>query len=155
MVPFKASILGRLFLALSGIRKSIVDLLLSWRAKMSRNYQMDVSIKLLDTERKEKVIDAARDEWPFEEFWHDEDEHMLSSSGADFLYGGESEEDFSVRLAAAIWKANRGYCEVIVRATCLEDLPYDGYLLDETAYEDWLRRAREEREKLCGLGEKS
>jgi hypothetical protein len=35
----------------------------------------------------------------------------------------------------AIWRANGGYCEVVVNATYLEDLPYEIHTLDQTDYE--------------------
>ena len=34
----------------------------------------------------------------------------------------------------AIWRANGSFCEVVVNATYLEDLPYETYTLDESDY---------------------
>jgi len=51
------------------------------------------------------------------------------------LCGGESEEEFADRLAAAIWRANScAYCKVEVRATFLEDVPYETHVRDREAF---------------------
>ena len=52
------------------------------------------------------------------------------------LYGGETEDDFVDRLAAAIWKANRAYCEVSVLSIPLE-LPYHEHLRWKPDYKKW------------------
>ena len=51
------------------------------------------------------------------------------------LCGGENEHEFADRLARAIWKANGGYCYVAVRATNLENMPYETYSYDEDDYQ--------------------
>lgn len=38
------------------------------------------------------------------------------------------------RLSLAIWRANGAYCDVTVRATYLEELPYETHCLDEADY---------------------
>lgn len=99
---------------------------------MSRYYQMDVEITKCDLSRKEKIIEAANDEWDFEDWYADE---YLGASGRSNLCGGESEEEFVVRLSRAVWKANGAYCPVRVTATYLEDLPTEQHLLKEDEYE--------------------
>jgi len=59
----------------------------------------------------------------------------MQASAEHSLAGGESEEEFTERLAVAIWRANGGFCEVVVSATFLENLPYEIHMLDEDDYE--------------------
>ena len=67
-------------------------------------------------------------------FWRQDDEKCRHPQRHSFA-GGETEEEFTERLAVAIWRANGGYCEVIVNATFLENLPYEIHTLDEDDYE--------------------
>lgn len=65
--------------------------------------------------------------------WYDQEE-TLTASAEGSLCGGESEEKFTERLSLAIWRANGAYCDVTVRATYLEELPYETHCLDEADY---------------------
>ena len=71
-------------------------------------------------------------EWDFDD-WHENDGQMFGY-GEGRLGGGESEEEFADRLARAIWNANGAFCEIEVRATYLDDLPYVDYCRDEDDY---------------------
>ena len=106
---------------------------------MSRSYEMDVEISGYDPAKVSQIQAAAENEWPFSDWWcsdeEDPDAAELQSSAQDRLGGGESEEQFTERLSVAIWRANGGYCEVTVRATFLEELPYEVHMLDEEDYE--------------------
>ena len=84
-------------------------------------------------DRFDAVKAAASAEWGFEDW--DEFKGTLTASADDTLGGGESEEEFAARLAKAVWTANGGPCEVEVRATYLEDLPYEAYVFDASDYE--------------------
>ena len=102
---------------------------------MSQAYDMYVQIERFQPKHCKAIKRAAQEIWNFD--WIDDSEKLLTGCGESQLAGGEGEEAFAHRLAKAIWAANGGgYCQVLVRATCLEDLPYEDYLLDE---EDWLR----------------
>jgi hypothetical protein len=59
----------------------------------------------------------------------------LQASASDWLCGGESEEQFTERLSVAIWRANGEFCEVVVNATYLEELPYESHTLDQDDYD--------------------
>ncbi|GAG77948.1 unnamed protein product, partial [marine sediment metagenome] len=48
--------------------------------------------------------------------------------------GGETEEEFSVRIAKAIWKANNGPCAIDVIATYLETAPTETYTFSVDDY---------------------
>jgi hypothetical protein len=38
-------------------------------------------------------------------------------------------------MSVAIWRANGGFCEVVVNATYLEELPYEIHSLDQADYD--------------------
>ena len=105
---------------------------------MSRYYEMDLCVHRANPDRVDAVKKAAAEEWPFEDWYslgYPDTPTSFGSSGRDNLYGGESEKEFAERLVRAIWEANGGYCEVEVRATYLEELPYETYSFDEDEYE--------------------
>lgn len=102
---------------------------------MSRYYGMQVSIKDYVTPRREEIINAVSAEWPFEGW--DLENKTLEAYGEGNLCGGETEEEFTDRIAAAVWKANESYCRVEVRATYLEDLPHDHHERGENDYARW------------------
>ena len=117
---------------------------------MSRYYGMSIKITGHDENKARIIFEAIREEWDFQdELFHnvpsDEDcPSFLSAYGESFLCGGESEEEFTDRVALAVWKANEGYCRVEVIATYLEDLPYETHIRND---DDYYRLAeREKRE---------
>ena len=99
---------------------------------MSRSYSMLVRISDVAPERVDRVKQAAKDMWDFED-WH-EYENSISSCVDGYLCGGETEDEFAERLAKVIWAANGGYCAVEVVATYLENLPCETYTFDEDQY---------------------
>lgn len=100
---------------------------------MSRYYEMGVEITGHDPEKEDHIKKAAEQEWPFADWWSS-DNGQLHASAQNTLCGGESEEQFTERLSVAIWRANGGFCEVVVNATFLENLPYETHVLDESDY---------------------
>ena len=100
---------------------------------------MAVEISGYDRDKASEIQAAAEREWPFSDWWlagdEDESEPEMQASAEHSLAGGESEEEFTERLSLAIWRTNGGYCEVIVSATFLENLPYEIHTLDEDDYE--------------------
>jgi hypothetical protein len=107
---------------------------------MSRTYEMAVIITGFEKSRLQKIKKACRAEWDFEqdEFSVDGDAkslRTLTGHGIGSLCGGESEEEFSDRLAKAVWKANGKYCEVEVGASYLEnDPPCDDHIRGKDDY---------------------
>ncbi len=99
---------------------------------MSRYYGMAVEIRGYKPARREAIKEAAAAEWPFVDW--DEYEGALRCDAESQLCGGETEEQFTERLSTAVWRANGVYCEVIVSATYLEELPCDIHSLDEGDY---------------------
>jgi len=105
---------------------------------MSRYYSMSVTITDFQAARSDAICEAASTEWSFDD-WYSSEEEALSSSGDGNLCGGESEDEFSERLAHAIWKANNGFCGVAVACTYMESLPYEEYEFDKDAYQQFLK----------------
>jgi hypothetical protein len=91
---------------------------------------MTVEIAGFDPARQEAIQAAAAAEWPFEEDWIDNGERM-QASGDGQLCGGEMEGEFTQRLSLAVWRANGAFCEVVVDATYMEELPHETHCLDE------------------------
>jgi len=110
---------------------------------MSRAYQMDVTIKTCRRDRLDAIQEAAEELWPFEDwsFRDPRDEKSpelvleLRSDAQDNLRAGETEEEFSERLAVAIWRANGQFCPVSVLATFLEAIPCEQYEFNQDAFE--------------------
>ena len=93
---------------------------------MSRYYNMDITIRGCDSERESGVMNAVEDIWPVQD-WDDYEDcdgvAILSASARSSLCAGESEEEFTTRVAHAVWEANGQFCEVCVDATYLECAP--------------------------------
>ena len=88
----------------------------------------------MNPDKYDNVTDAALLHWEFEDFWNDDDRTGFCAGAEGYLGGGESEEEFVQRLSEEIWKANGAFCRVEIRATYLEELPYEIYELDEDDY---------------------
>ena len=119
---------------------------------MSRYYEMNVTIDGFALTRKQRIVDACREEWEFEPDSFETYVEVpgmpptrLTTFGRSSLCGGESESEFADRLSAAVWRANGGFCEVTVAATYLEELPYESHVRDEDDYKAWMRKAKRKR----------
>jgi hypothetical protein len=108
---------------------------------MSRLYSMTVEIAGHDPARKGAIQLAATAEWPFENDWIDNGDRM-QASGDGQLCGGETEEEFTERLSLAVWRANGAFCEVVVDATYMEELPHETHCLDENDYARLIKKKR-------------
>jgi hypothetical protein len=95
---------------------------------------MGVEIREYDLGKEDQIKKAAENVWPFDSWWSS-GEGDLQASASDWLCGGESEEQFTERLSVAIWRANGEFCEVVVNATYLEELPYESHTLDQDDYD--------------------
>lgn len=103
---------------------------------MSRYYEMSVEVSGHASAKADAIQAAAEQEWPFGDWWiaGNDDAATMHATGQSSLCGGESEEEFTERLALAIWRANGAFCRVSVDATYLENLPYETHELDESDY---------------------
>ena len=113
---------------------------------MSRNYSMNIEVRGFTPARCRRIVAACCREWGFEaddfSFQRSEPprQNNLTASADGQLCGGETESEFTDRLAAAVWRANGRYCDVTVRATDRDDLPYCTHTLQERDYRAWRRR---------------
>ena len=115
---------------------------------MSRSYEMMITVTGFDESCLFEIEKACFANWPFEaeSFSVDRDTkntRVLSGNGIGSLCIGESEEEFTDRLAKAVWKANGSYCEVGVQALYLEGLPYERHLREEDDYERLMSKVAE------------
>ena len=103
---------------------------------MSRYYDMGVEIRGHDPLRVPAIKAAANEEWSFDDWYEAKAPAVpfISAHARGNLCGGESEEEFASRLDCAIWEANKGYCEITVQATFLENMPYETYIGDEEEF---------------------
>jgi len=109
---------------------------------MSSYYGMDVTVSDYDKLKAKEIVAALAEEWPsLQEGLVDcLDYDELSAYGEGRLGGGESEDEFSARVAKAVWTANGKYCRVEVRCTYLEDLPYERYTFDKKNYAELMEQ---------------
>ena len=111
---------------------------------MSRRYDMCVT-----AEHLKSVADLVRVEDIVSGLWacdyntpagsRSEDGGLcVLAGGENYLCGGESEEEFSTRISEAIWEELGYYVEVTVRATYLEEIPFETHICAEEEYDYWL-----------------
>ena len=107
---------------------------------MSRFYEMTVRISGYNKAKESKIQDAAGDEWDFEDDWNTWDDSRkglcMRAGTQGNLHSGETEADFSQRLAVAIWKANGDVCEIEILCTYLECIPFESYSFDADNYDE-------------------
>lgn len=115
---------------------------------MSRSYNMYVTVRIPTDINTDDIMDvifeAMEDVWPFEDCHGTpcvEQEGMteMSMAADHYLYAGETEEEFAERLINTIWVHAKKYVHVVVRATCLEHIPFEEYEKGEEAYKDYCR----------------
>ena len=108
-------------------------------------YDMRIEVTGFRKNRLSKIEEACVEEWQFEDDAFEVStiarKQRLRGNGECTLCGGETEDEFTDRLAAAIWKANGKYCEVEVQALCLEEPPYEQHIRDEDDYDEWRKAA--------------
>lgn len=98
---------------------------------MGCNLRVQVFVNDYNSERSEEIA-AALVPYPFADL----DEGTMSADGEVGFYGGQSPETFTRDLTHAIWKANGGYCNVVVQV----DEPMEYSLADD----DYIRFAAEQ-----------
>ena len=113
---------------------------------MSRYYEMSVEISEYNQAKAAEIQAAAEQQWRFDDWLVSRNPNQsvakMQAFGQHWLCGGEDEEQFTERLAVAIWRANGGYCCVVVDATYMEDLPYESHTLDESDYDRLIQGER-------------
>jgi len=116
---------------------------------MSRLYGMQIAIKGHNLDKADEIHEAVNCIWPGDD-WHDsrrwnaeDTDPEIGGYAENNLCGGESEEDFAIRVTEAVWKVNGGFCKVTINATYLEQLPYETYEADEDDYKRFLENQKE------------
>ena len=100
---------------------------------MARFYNMEIDVSGFRKGKRKSIHEAVEKEWPIDSFdFHDQ---SALFGGEGNLCGGESEEEFARRITYAVWKTNGAYCEVNVKATYLEELPFETYSFGEKDYQ--------------------
>ena len=115
---------------------------------MSRYYEASVEIEEFNKSQREQIQEACSEEWgfgkdAFQDFERGDGTRGMEAVAQDRLCGGETEEEFAARMAAAIWKANSGYCRVVVNTLYLEELPYVAYPMEEEEYKEIMEENNE------------
>ena len=114
---------------------------------MARYYGMNLEIRKYDPDRLEAIQDAVTGIWSFTRTeLVPEEQPVIRAYAEDCLCGGETEDEFALRLAAAVWDANAAYCPVEVTATYLEDLPCEIHEFGEAEYAEYRESKRQEDE---------
>lgn len=116
---------------------------------MSLAYEMKIDITGAKSDKIQAIAVAVGELWEFPEDQPDTfDCHRdkavcdLEFCGDGRLCGGTAEDEMADEIRDAVWLANGGYCQVLVRMTYLEDLPYEEYLYTDMEYEDWAEARR-------------
>jgi len=116
---------------------------------MSIAYSMTFHVENFDPGKADAIMAAVNEEWGDENGSWREDACCKAGSperlvvvGDGNLCAGESEEEFTDRVSAAIWAANGGFCEVAVHATCLEELPYTTHWRTADDFDRWQEEER-------------
>lgn len=105
---------------------------------MSRSYHMHFKISGFDPTRRSLIEDVLGEEWevevaPDSQSWLPE--NTIMADGESRLCGGESEEEFTDRIARRVWTVNGGFCLVEVVATCLDNIPCETHTRDIEAFD--------------------
>lgn len=113
---------------------------------MSRAYRMMITVNGFDFNRYDDIDEAIRNEWTISHTWPEHPtpkDIEVDWQGDCRLCGGESEDEFAVRVTRAIWKANGKICNVTIHATYMEEMPCESFYFgkdvgnDEDSQEIW------------------
>ena len=117
---------------------------------MSRRYDMDITVKGLKEKAHMALVDeAVTKNWNTSYDFLDPEEDAAGTwqfltGGEGSLCGGETEEEFTGRIAEAIWEALGYYVSVTINAAYLEDLPCETLSMEEEEYAGYLKCKKEE-----------
>ena len=110
---------------------------------MSRAYEADVTIAKIKREDIPRASEVIASEWvaPHEEPYINERSDRRAVSFFNLrssLCGGESEDEFAIRLTHALWKELGYFVGVEICMTCLEYIPCESYTYDKGEFDAWL-----------------
>jgi len=111
---------------------------------MSRKYELalDVYVPGYDSELERKTFEACQSLFPFEDFevwdsFREDGRRMVMVACGELATDDFPSSVFARKLAEAVWKATGRFLRVELRATDLEDLPYDTTVMDEDDFRQW------------------
>lgn len=111
---------------------------------MSQQYRCSVNVSGCRDLPAARAIKKAIDNfWCFEEagvYESSSTNYQIDATGEGNLNGGDT-ANFAKTLAIAIWKANRGVCEVSVDTIYMEDLPTESFVFNESKYVEFMAKA--------------
>lgn len=100
---------------------------------MSRRYEIQIIVEA-DPKLHAHITEIIEEEWGCDD--RDSEGNNLVILAESSLCGGETEEEFTQRIAHAIWK-ECGFVPVQINATCLEYIPYETYHQIKEDFELW------------------
>ena len=104
---------------------------------MSRMYQVNVTVDNPKQGREPAIAEVLMELWGVEEVVAT-DIGLVAEANAN-LSGGITEQEFARELTHRVWQVNQDFCEVAVRMTYLEELPYEDYVFaSPDEYQEWL-----------------
>lgn len=104
---------------------------------------MYIKIEEVNTLEKEVVLRikrALKEEWfhdgldTIDDITANGEKSTIEGSYDGYLCGGESEEEFSERISKAVWDIAGKFVPIDIRATYLEELPFQTYKFDKKYY---------------------
>ena len=109
---------------------------------MSRCYRIQLTVNRFKPARKTAIQRACSGTWDFTPDCFEWNETELTAESEGYLTGGMLENEFAGILAQAIWKANRGFCDVTVGTTYLDAPPAETFHLGQSQYRAWAKEGR-------------
>jgi hypothetical protein len=98
---------------------------------------MYVEISEMDPSKCNEVCQALCSEWDFSEnYYINPEKNYILASGTGCLSDGLEESEFAEQLKDAVFAANGAGCEILVKATYLDDLPYETYHFCKDDYKE-------------------
>lgn len=117
---------------------------------MSRYYEMYIQVDDIPEDKVSEIIQSLQEEWfsaidiqSLTKKKTDTSAYLLSYFQEGSLCGGETEEEFVDRITYVAWNTCKCFVPVEIRATCLDNLPYEDYELDEEDYAEYIKGKEE------------
>jgi hypothetical protein len=89
---------------------------------------IDTEPHTLTEEQWNTIEEAVKSEWDIDSSYAYKVSNIREYYGNGTLAGGETEEDFTSRVARAVWKAHGAYVGITVSATDIENAPCEEYI---------------------------
>lgn len=105
---------------------------------------MYIKIEEVDTLEKEVILRikrALKEKWfhdgldTIDDITSNGEKSTIEGSYDGYLCGGESEEEFSLRITKTVWDIAGKFIPVHIAATYLEELPHETYEFDKNDYD--------------------